>query len=390
MKPLAGTRILTLEQFGAAPYGTMFLADLGAEVIKVENPAQGGDASRAVGPHMLGANDSQYFQGFNLSKRSVALNLKTPHDRERFLALVATADAVVNNLRGDLPTTLGVDYASLRAANPAIVCLHISAYGRDNSRRAWPGYDFLMQAEAGLMSVTGEPDGPPSRMGVSMIDYMTGMTGMVGLLSCILGARQSGRGCDVDASLFDVAIHQHAYAGLWFLNSGEVPRRAPRSAHASVAPVQTLRTADGWIYVMCMKDKFWEELADRIGRPELKSDPRFATQEARRDNRASLTEVLDAQLETRTTAEWLQVLAGALPVAPIYDVDEAFASPFMAETGMVRALPHPARPDFRVLANPLKIDGARLDQAVCPPLGADTDDIFGALDRDAATTAAPR
>lgn len=379
MKPLEGTRVLTVESFGAAPYGSMFLADLGADVIKIENAATGGDASRGVGPHMLGKRDSQYFQAFNLNKRSITLNLKSREDYGVFLELVATAEAVVNNLRGDQPEKLGLDYASLKPSNSAIVCLHISAYGRDNSRKNWPGYDYLMQAEAGIMSVTGEPEGPPSRMGVSIIDHITGLTGMVGLLSCILKARETGEGCDVDASLFDVALHQLSYSGAWFLNSGEVPGRMSRSAHLSMAPVQTQRTSDGWIYVMCMTDKFWQNLVDRIDRPELKSDRRFATAEARRANRDTLTTVLDEQLSTRTTAEWLEVLSGALPVAPILDVDQAFANPFVAETGMVETLAHPEQSELRFLANPLKLNGERLERAVCSSLGADNASVFSSL-----------
>jgi crotonobetainyl-CoA:carnitine CoA-transferase CaiB-like acyl-CoA transferase len=387
MRPLEGMRMLALEQFGAAPYGTMFLADLGAEVIKIENPETGGDASRGVGPHMLGAGDSQYFQAFNLNKRSIALDIKTPEGRERLLQLVQGAEAVVNNLRGDLPETLGLDYASLKAANPAIVCLHISAYGRDNSRKTWPGYDFLMQAEAGLMSMTGEPDRAPSRIGLSMIDYMTGITGMVGLLSCVMRARQSGRGCDVDTCLFDVAVHQLAYQGTWFLNTGEVPRRMARSAHASLVPVQTVRTADGWMYVMCMKDKFWEILADRIGRSDLKSDPRFSTQAARLHNRDQLTGLLDEAMSAKPTYEWLELLTGTIPVAPIHDVDEAFANPFMAEAGMVRTVSHPARPDLKVLANPLRVDGRRPEQKACPPLGADNAELLSAVQPQGARVA---
>ncbi len=376
MKPLHGIRILTLESFGAAPYGTMLLADLGAEVIKVENPAVGGDASRAVGPHFLGEGDSVYAQSFNLNKRSLALDLSRPSDRADFLALVPTVDAVVNNLRGDLPVKLGVDYPSLRSINPAVVCLHISAYGRDNSRTSWPGYDFLAQAEAGLMSMTGEPDGPPSRIGLSMIDYMTGITGMVGLLSCLMRAKATGQGCDVDTNLFDVATHQHAYSANWYLNSGTIPERLPRGAHGSIAPVQTVETADGWIYVMCMKEKFWQTLAERLGRPDLLTDPRFATPEARRRNRAPLTEELDAAMRQRTTQAWLTELAGELPVAPIYSVDQAFANPFMAETAMVTTVAHPANGALRMLASPLKIDGQRPGKRACPPLGADNERLL--------------
>jgi crotonobetainyl-CoA:carnitine CoA-transferase CaiB-like acyl-CoA transferase len=379
MRPLEGLRVLALEQFGAAPYGTMFLADLGAEVIKIENGTVGGDPSRHVGPNLLGDNDSQYFQTWGSNKRSVTLDLKSDADQAVWRRLVMTADAIVNNLRGDQPEKLGLDYASLKSLNPRVVCLHISAYGRDNARKAWPGYDFLMQAEAGLMSLTGEPDSPPTRFGASMIDFMTGITGIVGLLSCIVRAKATGQGGDVDVSLFDVALHQLSYPGSWFLNGGAVPTRMPRSAHQSVAPVQTVRTKDGWIFVMCMLDKFWLALIERIGRSDLAADARFASGRLRGEHRNALTVELDAAMSVRTTDEWIDILSGVVPVAPVYDVKSALENSFVEETGMVRNVPHPLLPTMRLLASPLKIDGVRPDQKVCPPLGADNEAVLGGL-----------
>ncbi len=381
MKPLQGLRVLTLEQFGAAPYGTMFLADLGAEVIKIENGAVGGDPSRHVGPNLLGDNDSQYFQTWGSNKKSVTLDLKDEADQSAWRRLVATADAVVNNLRGDQSEKLGIDYASLKGINPAVVCLHISAYGRDNERKSWPGYDYLMQAEAGLMSLTGEPENPPTRFGASMIDFMTGITGIVGLLSCLLRAKTSGQGGDVDVSLFDVALHQLSYPGNWFLNGGAMPTRMARSAHQSIAPVQTVRTKDGWIYVMCMLDKFWHALAERIGRADLMQDPRFATGGLRGDNRAALTAELDAAMSKRTTDEWVRELSGAVPVGPVYEVERALDNPFVETVGMVGNVPHPHLPGMRMIANPLKIDGKRPDQKVCSPLGGDNAELLGDRNR---------
>ena len=363
LKPLEGIRILTVEHFGAGPYGTMFLAGLGAEVIKVENAAEGGDPSRHVGPHLLGEDDSQYFQTFNLWKKSVSLDLK--RDRKAFEALVAEADAVVNNLRGDVPAKLGLDFESLSKINAAIVCLHISAYGRDNERASWPGYDFLMQAEAGLMDLTGEPGGAPSRFGTSIIDCMTGMTGAAALLACLLRARRTGKGCDVDASLFDVALHQLTYMGTWYLNGGEASSRQPRSAHYSLTPVQTFPTADGWIFVMCMKDSFWSALVQALSRPELEKDARFATMEARLEHRAALTEVLDAEFRRRPTADWLKALSGRLPVGPINDMRQALDNPFVAATGMIHSVDHPEKPGLRVLTLPVKIDGERPQPKIC-------------------------
>ena len=379
-QPLAGTRILSLEQFAAGPYGTMFLASLGAEVIKIENPEIGGDPARYSGPYRLGEADSQYFQTWNLSKRSVTLDIKSDAGRAAFLSLVADADAVVNNLRGDLPARLGLDYATLSRIKPAIVCLHISAYGRDNARAAWPGYDYLMQAESGLMHLTGEPDGPPSRFGApSMIDHMTGMTAMVGLLAALLHARTTGKGCDVDLSLLDVALHQLGYAAIWYLNEGVRSTRQPRSAHFSIAPVQTLATRDGWIFVMCMTDKFWLAFLDAIGRADLHADPRFATVRARHAHREELTRLLDQELSREPTRHWLARFEGRLPAAPVLDVATALDSEFVAASGMIQSVAHPAKDDdLRVLSNPLKIDGQRLPAQVCAPLGADNAELLEA------------
>ena len=209
MKPLQDLKIVSIEQFGAAPYGTMLLAELGATVIKIENAAIGGDPARKTGPYFLGDNDSEYFQSFNSSKKSVALDLRSADGRASLDTLIAQSDVVMNNLRGDLPAKMGLDYPALSRLKPSIVCVHISAYGRDNERTARPGYDYLMQAESGLMDLTGEPRGPPSRIGApSMIDQTTGLTAAVGLLAAVLQARSTGKGCDVDVSLFEVALHQ--------------------------------------------------------------------------------------------------------------------------------------------------------------------------------------
>jgi crotonobetainyl-CoA:carnitine CoA-transferase CaiB-like acyl-CoA transferase len=375
-KPLEGIRVLTLEQFGAGPYGTMFLAELGAEVIKIEAP-QGGDPSRQVGPYKLGENDSEYFQAWNLGKKSVTLDMKSEAGRRQFEALVKGADCIVNNMRGTQPVKLGIDYASLKHLKPAIVCLHISAYGRGNERRDWPGYDFLMQAEAGLMELTGEPDGPPTRVGVSMIESMSGLTGIVGLLSCLLRARTTGQGCDVDTCLYDVAMHQLTYPGLWYLNEGDVSPRVPRSAHLSLAPVQTFPTKDGWIFIMCMTQKFWLNLCEVMERPELAVDPRFPDPNTRARNRAAMSAELDVTFRTRTTAEWLAAMNGLLPAAPVYRLDQALDSDFARATGMVSSVPHPVKGDLRILANPLRIDGERLEQSACAALGADNEELLG-------------
>jgi len=379
MKPLAGVRVVSVEQFGAAPYGSMFLADLGAEVIKVENVATGGDPARKTGPYLLGDSDSEYFQTWNMNKKSVTLDLRSEEGKAALHGLIMDSEVVLNNLRGDLAAKMGLDYKTLSKAKPAIVCVHVSAYGRDNERASWPGYDYLMQAETGLMHLTGEPDGPPTRIGApSMVDHTTGLTAMVGLLAALIHARATGKGCDVDTCLFDAALHQLGYAAIWYLNEGHVPERQTRSAHFSLAPVQTLPTRDGWVFVMCLTEKFWTALLDVIGRKDLNADARFATPAARNLNRAPLTEALDAEFRKQPTAYWMQRLAGVLPIAPVLELDHALENPFLRTTGMIAHVPHPQRPDMRVLANPIKINGQRLSQRVCSAPGADNEAILEA------------
>jgi crotonobetainyl-CoA:carnitine CoA-transferase CaiB-like acyl-CoA transferase len=376
--PLAGVRVLTFEGFGAGPYGSMYLADLGAEVIKIENRSQGGDASRGMGPYFLGEHDSHYFQTFNLNKKSCTLDLKHPLGMEAFRRLAATADALMNNLRGDQPEKLGLTYGALQSVNPRLVCAHLSAYGRDNERRSWPGYDYLMQAEAGYFHLTGEPGTPPSRMGLSIIDFMTGITTAFALTSALLSVQRTGVGADIDVSLFDVALHQLSYPGAWFLNERQPTTRQPRSAHPSATPVQLYKTRDGWIFLMCMTEKFWQELVKALERPDLASDPRFTKLALRRRNREVLTPLLDEALSNDTTENWLQKLRGLLPAAPVHDMAGALDNPFLVRTGMIRNTPHPRRSDFRTLANPIKLNGQRLPSRVCSALGADTDDLLRA------------
>lgn len=373
--PLAGIRVLTFESFGAGPFGSMYLADLGAEVIKIENP-EGGDASRGMGPFFLGVNDSHYFQTFNLNKKSCALNLKHALGQRTFRRLVGTADAVMNNLRGDQPEKLGLTYEVLKSVNPRIVCAHLSAYGRDNERMGWPGYDFLMQAEAGYLHLTGEPGTPPSRMGLSIIDFMTGITLALALVSALLSLRRGGTGRDIDVSLFDVALHQLSYPATWFLNEGHGTERQARSAHPSATPVQLYRTKDDWIFLMCMTEKFWQQLVLAIGTPSFTEELRFATLPERRRHREELTTLLDDALSQHTTAHWLGKFQGRLPAAPVNDLANALESPFLGRLGMVRETPHPTRPDFKTLANPIKLDGQRLPARVCSSIGADTDSVL--------------
>ena len=376
--PLEGLRIVAAEHWAAGPYATGYLADLGADVIKIENRAQGGDACRAGGPYFLGDGDSHVFQAFNRNKRSLTLDLKHPDGRQVLHRLAATADAFMHNLRGDQAAKLGLTYTDLAPSNAEIVCVHISAYGREGERSDWPGFDYLMQAEAGFFSLTGEPGGPPARFGLSMIDYMTGATTSTAILAGILGARKSGRGRDIDVTLYDVAMYQLTYPGAWYLNEEFVTRRVPRSSHPYTVPSQLYRTRDGWIMVMAQNPRFWELFCDLVDRGDLKADPRFADTEGRHENRDALTDELDAHLGSRDTADWIAVLGGRVPCAPVHDIAEALDSPFFRKRGGVREISHPSRPGFKLIASPFRLDEPLPDRPG-PQLGEDADEILAEL-----------
>lgn len=373
--PLQGFRILSAEQYGAGPYGTLFLAQLGAEVIKIE-PPKGGDTARGVGPHYLREGESLYFQSFNLNKRSLTLDLSSDAGQAVLHRLVGRSHAMVNNLRGDVPGKVGLTYDALKGVNPAIVCAHASAYGRDNPRAKWPGYDYLAQAEAGFCSLTGEPDGPPARFGLSMVDFMTGSQMAIGLLAALLDAQRTGKGCDIDVDLYAAALHQLTYPAVWYMNTGDVTGRAPRSAHPSATPSQMFKAADGWMFVMAQIPKFWPILCERIGHPELITDPRFAGPADRLAHRAELTELLDAVFAEQPMAHWQALLEGFVPVAPVYTIDQALDNPWVDQIGMRQRVDHPDRKGIEVLASPIKVDGQRLPARAGPLLGADSEAVL--------------
>jgi crotonobetainyl-CoA:carnitine CoA-transferase CaiB-like acyl-CoA transferase len=377
--PLAGLRVLAVEQYGAGPFGTSYLADLGAEVIKIENHKDGGDVGRSVGPHFFGEQDSHFFQTFNRNKRSVTLDLKHPEGMAAFRALAAGADAVLDNLRGDLPARLGLTYSALKDVNPRLVCTHLSAYGREGSRTAWPGYDYLMQAEAGHMTLTGEPDGPPTRYGLSIVDLMTGLAAAFALLAGVTRARRTGIGMDMDTSLFDVALHNLNYPGTWYLNGGTVTGRTERSGHPSLVPSQLYRTQDGWLFIMCNKEKFWPILARALGHPEWVDDPELCSFKARLKHRGRVTELLDAALMEAPTATWIERLAGKVPVSPVFDVADALENPFVHERAGVldyRYGEDEAQAPARMVANPIRVPGVTLPRRAAPRMGADNDALL--------------
>jgi len=374
--PLAGLRIIAIEQYGAGPFGTQHLADLGAEVIKIENPHDGGDVGRNVGPHFFGKDNSHFFQAFNRNKKSIKLDLKHPEGKAALHALVKDADAVFNNLRGDLPEKMGLTYSALKHIRADIVCAHLSAYGREGQRANWPGYDYLMQAEAGYLSLTGEPDGPPARFGLSMIDLMTGTTAALALVSAVLGARTAGHGRDIDVSLFDVAMHNLAYLATWYLNGGHVTGRAPRSAHPSLVPSQLYKTQDGWIFIMCNKEKFWPILAEKMGHPEWSARPEFKTFKDRLTNRSQFNETLETVFLTDTTNNWMKKFEGVVPASPVYDVAQALDNPFVhSRQGVINAI-SPDGLSVAGVAAPIRCPGETAPTNAAPALGEHTQDLL--------------
>jgi crotonobetainyl-CoA:carnitine CoA-transferase CaiB-like acyl-CoA transferase len=374
--PLSGLTILAVEQYGAGPFGTLYLADLGATVIKIENHKDAGDVGRVVGPHFFSPEDSHFFQTFNRNKKSLTLDLKHPEGKRVFHTLVQQADAVLDNLRGDLPEKLGLTYKDLKETNPKIVCAHLSAYGREGSRKTWPGYDYLMQAEAGHMFLTGEPDAPPTKYGLSIVDLMTGLVAAFALLSGVLGARKTGQGLDIDTSLFDVALHNLNYPGTWYLNKGINTGRTQRSSHPSLTPSQLYRTQNGWIFIMCNKEKFWGVLADLLGMPEWKTDSRFVNFSARLQHRDEVTRMLDEKLMEKTTEEWLEIFGGMVPASPVHDIAKALDNPYLVERECLQNFAYPDGSNARMIRNPIRVPGKDLPLRAAPKMGEHTEEIL--------------
>jgi crotonobetainyl-CoA:carnitine CoA-transferase CaiB-like acyl-CoA transferase len=355
MKPLEDVRILALEQYGAGPFGTVHLADMGAEVIKIEDPRVGGDVGRYVPPFQQG-EDSLFFETFNRNKRSLSLDITNTAGREVFEDLVKIADAVYSNLRGDVPARLRIRYDDLKHLNPAIVCCSLTGFGMSGPRSAEPGYDYILQGLAGWMSLTGEPDGPPTKSGLSLVDFSGGFVAIIALLVGLHAARRDGTGMDCDVSLFDTAINLLSYPATWHLTAGFEPQRTTHSAHPSVVPFQNFQTADGWIVVACPKEKFWQQLTVAIERPELATDERFTTFATRRTHAKELLAILTEVFRTQTSAYWLTRLKEAgVPCGPVNSVAEALAEPHTAARRMIVETQHPHFGTVRQPASPVRV-----------------------------------
>jgi formyl-CoA transferase/CoA:oxalate CoA-transferase len=376
---LAGVRVLDLSRMLAGPYGSMLLADMGAEVIKVEEPA-GGDPMRAMGPPFLPDGESAYFLAINRNKKSVALDLSTAEGRGVFHDLVRRADVVWENFRPGVMERLGCGHDVLARLNPTLVQCSISAYGADGPYRDYPAFDLALQARGGAMSVTGEPGRAPARMGLPMGDLSGGLFGALAVCAALVRRHATGRGAHIDLSLLDCQVSLLSYMAQYFWTDGRVPGPMG-SSHASVVPYQALATRDGHLIVAVFSEKFWAGFCRAAGAVEWEKDPRFATNRDRVAHRETLGALIAARFAGDTTDTWLARLhAEGVPAAPINAIDRVLDDPQVKHREMVIELEHPRHGTLPTLGTPIKVD-AELGLEVTPPatLGEHTDEILGDL-----------
>ncbi|MGW0004388.1 CaiB/BaiF CoA transferase family protein [Nocardia grenadensis] len=354
MRPLEDVRIIAVEQYGAGPFGSVHLADLGADVLKIEEPGSGGDVGRYVPPYAQG-EDSLFYETFNRNKRSLSLDLGKPAGRKVFEDLVRTSDAVYSNLRGDVPAKIGITYADLSHLNPAIVCCSLTGFGMTGPRAKQPGYDYILQGLAGWMSLTGDPDGPPTKSGLSLVDYCGGFVAALSLMAGLHAARRDGVGGDCDVSLYDTAISMLTYPATWHLNAGYTPGRTKNSAHPSLVPFQAFEASDGWFVVGCAKEKFWVRLAEAIGMPELLTDPRFTDFAARGVHKDELIPLLEKRFREDTVDHWTGLLVAAgVPTGPINDVAQALTEEHTLARGLIATTEHDVWGEVRQVVSPVR------------------------------------
>jgi CoA:oxalate CoA-transferase len=379
MKLFDGVRVLDLSRMLAGPYGSMLLADMGADVIKIEEP-ESGDPMRAMGPPFLPGGESAYFLAINRNKRSVALHLEREAGREVFFDLVRAADVVWENFRPGVMEKLGCDYARLAAVNPRVVVCSISAFGEDGPYRDWPAFDLALQAMGGAMSLTGEAGGRPVRMGLPMGDLAGGMFGAFAVAGALLRRERTGAGAHVDLALLDCQVSLLTYIAQYFWTDGHVP--VPMgSGHSSVVPYGALATRDGHLIVAVFSEKFWRLFCAAADHPEWELDPRFESNRARVAHRDELMALVESAFRGRTTEEWLQRLRDhGVPAAPILSVDAVVADPQVRQRDMVIEVEHPRHGRLPTVGTPIKVQGVpRLTPTPPPRLGQHTDDVLTTL-----------
>jgi len=375
--PLAGIRVADFSRVLAGPLATMLLGDLGADVVKVERPGTGDD-TRGWGPPFVG-EDAAYFLSLNRNKRSVVIDLGTEDGRAVARRLALASDVVVENFRPGLMRRFGLDHPSLSAESPRLVYCSLTAFGEQGEAASRPGYDIIVQALSGLMSVTGHPGGEPTKVGVALLDVICGLFAANAIQAALVGRGRTGVGRQVTVSLFDASVAAMVNQAANHLLGGLVPGPMG-NAHPNIVPYQLFRASDRPFILAAGNDRLFARTCEVVGVPALATDERFASNEARVRNREELIPILEEAFVARTAAEWLSALeAAAVPCAPVRSVDEVFASPEGAAT--VQPIDDAVRGALRLVAEPIRVDGARLPARLPPPrLGEHTDEVLRELD----------
>jgi crotonobetainyl-CoA:carnitine CoA-transferase CaiB-like acyl-CoA transferase len=365
--PLSGIRVLDVSQVMAGPFCCMLLADMGADVIKVEPPGTGDSTRQSMGFRMQGS-DSPGFLALNRNKRSITLDLKTEADREVLYALVKTADVLVENARPGVATRLGMGYETLRAINPRLVYASISGFGQTGPWSQRPGFDLIAQAVSGILSSNGFEGMEPAKNSIAVADLGAGLFTAYAVLSALMGRQTSGEGQFVDASLFEAALALSIWETTELWGTGKSPKPIG-SANRMSAPYQAMEASDGWFVIGAANQGLWLRLLKVIGREELQQDERFSTNALRIPNRIALIEALAPTFRTRTRDEWIEsLLAAGVPAAPILDYGEAVVSEQAVARGMVKMIPHPVEGEFRALGFPVKMSATPQEIRLPPPL----------------------
>ncbi len=379
--PLAGVTVVDLTRVLSGPYCTMVLADLGARVIKVEHPGQGDD-TRQWGPPFVGP-ESAYFLSVNRNKESVTVDFKHPQGREVLSRLVARADVFVENFRPGALDRAGFGWDALREAHPRLVYASISGYGQSGPRREEAGYDAVIQAEGGLMSVTGDASGPAYRLGVAISDIVAGLFAAQGITAALLARERTGQGQRVDVGMLDATAALLTYQAANFFATDETPVRMG-NRHPTIAPYETFETADGEIVIAVGNDAIWQRLCPVLNLADLADDPRFRHNRDRLVNYPALSMVLNAAFRQRTREDWTARLrAAAVPCGAVRDVREVLADPHLAAREMVQTLIHPTAGATRVVGAPIKLSATPAGVRTPPPtLGQHTDAVLGELEYD--------
>src|SRR6266436_7741867 len=382
--PLAGVRVLDVSQVMAGPFCSMLLGDMGADVIKIE-PPDGGDQTRRAMGFKLKGNDSLGFINLNRNKRSLALNLKSQRAREIFYRLVKTADIVLENYRPGVTKRLGIDYETLSKINPRLIYASISGFGQTGPWAERPGFDLIAQAMAGVMSITGQPDGPPTKSGVPVSDIGCALFALYGILAAYIGREKTGRGQYVDASLFEAAIAFSIWDISEYWGTGRVPTPLG-TANRFSAPYQAVKAKDTYFVMGANSNKLWQSLCEIIVRPDLGKDSRFANISGRLSNRLVLIEELEKTFATRTADEWIEILLRAgIPAGPIYNFEQALGSEHARAREAVMEIDHPVEGRIKAIGFPVKLSETKQRVRLPPPLlGEHNDEILAELGIDEA------